>query len=197
MYSHLLFIAGLSNKIVFVLVKLMGKGYPVLYNAIGIVSIALQFLIFQMQSKKRIVFVGLLSDIGWLSYFVLQGDLISGTANIIGIMSKIIILLKEKHNWAKSKYWNVIFLVIAAIYSLFTFKIWSDIFALLACMSSILAFFMVKENTIRKVSLISYCAFACNSISKFYIVALIADITALISIIYSLIRYRKEQNKNL
>lgn len=197
MYIHLLFIAGLSDKIVFMLEKLMGKGYPILYNAIGVVSIALQFLIFQMQSKKRIVFVGLLSDMGWLSYFVLQGDLISGTANIIGIMSKIIILLQAKYNWAKSKYWNGIFFAIAAVYSLFTFRIWSDIFALIACISSILAFFMVKENTIRKVSLISYCAFACNSISKFYIVALIADITALISIISSLIRYRKEQNKNL
>ena len=168
----------------------MGIWYEVLFNAIGVISIVLQFLIFQMRNKKWIVTVGVFSDIGWLSYFALQGDWISGTANIIGIMSKAIVLFREKHTWAESKWWNVFFLVFAGGFSVLTFKSALDIFAVIACMTSILAYFMEKENNIRKVALISFCAFACNSISKLYVVALIADITALISIITSLIRYR-------
>ena len=136
--------------------------------------------------------MGILSDIGWLSYFALQGDFISGTANIIGIMSKIIILLQSKYRWAESKLWNIFFVVFAAVFSVLTFKVWMDIFALIACTLSILAFFMTKENNIRKVALLAYCAFACNSISKLYIVALIADITALISCIIALMRYKNE-----
>ena len=54
---------------------------------------------------------------------------------------------------------------------------------------------MTKENDIRKTALFAFCAFACNSISKMYIVALIADLTALISIITSLIRYSKVDAK--
>ena len=50
---------------------------------------------------------------------------------------------------------------------------------------------MKDENGIRKVALLSYCAFACNSISKLYIVALIADITALASCIIALLRYKE------
>jgi hypothetical protein len=173
----------------------MGIWYPILYNAIGVISIVLQFMIFQMKRKKQIVFVGILSDIGWLSYFALQGDFISGTANIIGIMSKIIILLQDKYKWAKSKLWNVFFVAFAVVFSILTFKVWMDVFALIACTLSILAFFMKDENNIRKVALLAYCAFACNSISKLYIVALIADVTALISCIIALIRYKKKRTE--
>ena len=169
----------------------LGVGYPILYNAIGVVSIFLRFMIFQMAHKKRIVFVGILSDIGWLSYFALQGDLISGTANIIGIMSKVVVLLREKHRWAESKLWNIFFVAFAGVFAICTFQVWMDVFAVAACTLSIMAFFMKDENGIRKVALLAYCAFMCNSISKGYVVALIADVTALISCIVSLIRYRK------
>ncbi len=188
----LLSIANISEKMVKTLDGAMGIWYPILFNAIGVISIFLQFMIFQMKCKKQIVFVGILSDIGWLSYFALQGDFISGTANIIGIMSKIIILLQSKYRWAESKLWNIFFVAFAAVFSVLTFKVWMDIFALMACTLSILAFFMTKENNIRKVALFAYCAFACNSISKLYVVALIADITALISCIIALIRYKNE-----
>ena len=193
MSNNLLFsIADISERMVKALDGAMGVGYPILFNTIGVISIFLQFMIFQMKRKKQIVFVGILSDIGWLSYFALQGDFISGTANIIGIMSKIIILLQNKYHWAESKLWNIFFVAFAAVFSVLTFKVWMDIFALIACTLSILAFFMTKENNIRKVALLAYCAFACNSISKLYVVALIADITALISCIIALIRYKNE-----
>ena len=193
MVNNLLFsIADISEKMVKTLDGAMGGWYPILFNAIGVISIFLQFMIFQMKRKKQIIFVGILSDIGWLSYFALQGDFISGTANIIGIMSKIIILLQSKYRWAESKLWNIFFVAFAAVFSVLTFKVWMDIFALIACTLSILAFFMTKENNIRKVALLAYCAFACNSISKLYIVALIADITALISCIIALMRYKNE-----
>lgn len=194
MSNNLLFsIADISEKMVNTLDGAMGVGYPILYNAIGVISIFLQFMIFQMKRKNEIVFVGILSDVGWLSYFALQGDFISGTANIIGIMSKIIILLQGKYRWADSKLWNIFFVVFAAIFSICTFKVWMDVFALTACTLSILAFFMKDENGIRKVALLAYCAFACNSISKLYMVALIADITALISCIIALCRYKEQK----
>ena len=194
MANNLLFsIANISGKMVKTLDGAMGIWYPILFNAIGVISIFLQFMIFQMKRKKQIVFVGILSDIGWLSYFALQGDFISSTANIIGIMSKVVILLQGKYRWAESKLWNVFFVAFAAVFSALTFKVWMDVFALTACTLSILSFFMTKENNIRKVALLAYCAFACNSISKFYVVALIADVTALISCIIALIRYRKEE----
>ena len=103
-------------------------------------------------------------------------------------------MLQDKHKWAESQIWKFFFVGFAAMFFVLTFQVWMDVFALLACSLSILAFFMTKENNIRKMALFAFCAFACNSISKLYIVALIADLTALISIITSLMRYSKVDN---
>ena len=169
MYSLLSPIEEFSGWIVSSLGGTLGVGYPILYNVIGVISIVLQILIFQMRDRKQIV--------------------------TVGIMSKTIALLRDKHAWAKSKLWNVFFLGVAAVFSLCTFKIWKDIFALLACTSAVLAFFMEDENKIRKISLFTYSMFVCNSLSKGYVVAFIADITALISVIVSLIRYGKKSKE--
>lgn len=196
MINQLLFsITDISEGLVGALDGALGIWYKILFNAIGVVSIFLQFMIFQMENKKKIVFVGILSDIGWLSYFALQGDFISGTANIIGIISKVVITLQGKHQWAESKLWNIFFVAFAAVFSIWTFQRWMDVFALMACTLSILAFFMTKENDIRKVALLAYCAFMCNSISKLYVVALIADITALASCAVALYRYRNQEEE--
>jgi hypothetical protein len=144
-----------------------------------------------MRDKKAIVAVGIINGLGWFTYFILQGDFVSCVANIISIMSKIIILLQYKHNWAKSIFWNYFFLVFAGVFSLLTFKTWKDIFIIISCVTNILAFFMTKESNIRKIALVAYCFAFLNSISKLYYVALIADVTALLSIVVALIRYRK------
>ena len=192
LYCYLVNMANFSQTMIETLQKFLGKGYSILFNVIGIISIFLQFMIFQMSNKRKIVFVGVMSDFGWLSYFVLQGDFISGTANIIGIMSKIVILLQNKYRWANGYGWNIFFVLFAVGFSLCTFKVWMDIFAIIACSLSILAYFMKDENNIRRIAFLSFCAFACNSISKLYIVALVADITALISCLSALIRYKKQ-----
>ena len=86
---------------------LLNANFPtwriVLFNGIGVVAIFLQFMMFQMKRRKDIIFVSMGSNVGWFSYFALQGDLISGVANVIGIMSNIIFLFRENHRWANSK----------------------------------------------------------------------------------------------
>ena len=51
---------------------------------------------------------------------------------------------------------------------------------------------MTKETLIRKISLFTYIAYMCNSISKFYVVALIADVTTFFSVIIAMYRYREK-----
>ena len=146
-----------------------------------------------MRKIHTLLFVNILSNIGWFSYFVLQGDFLSGVANVIGVLSNIVFIFRGKYSWADSKWWLALFIAVAGTYSLLTFKTYLDVFALIACVFSMIAFFMKKEKNIRIISLCSFAMFICNSVSKGYIVALIADITAVASIIISLYRYR--QNK--
>lgn len=197
MYNALFSITAISDKMVFAMESSMGVWYSVMFNAIGVISIFLQFMIFQMKSRKNIILVGMASNVGWLSYFVLQGDFISGLSNIIGIMSNVIFLMRGKYRWADSKLWLIFFLAVAATFSIVTFQTWKDVFAMLACLSSMIAFFMIKEKNIRLISLFTYVMFMCNSISKVYVVALVADITAFASVVLALIRFAKAgKNEN-
>lgn len=75
MYNLLVSISSISDKLVSTLDGAMGIGYVILYNAIGVISIVLQFLIFQMQSKKRIVFVGVLVTLVGLPILPCRGIL--------------------------------------------------------------------------------------------------------------------------
>lgn len=186
------FMLAFLEGIIDVLRSSMGIWHTVLFNAIGIISIFIQIMVFQMKDRKRIIYMNIASNIGWFSYFFLQGGFISGVSNIIGILSNIIFLMRQKYRWADSKLWLILFLAIAATYSALTFEDWRDIFPMLACLSSMCAFFTIKEENIRKISLCSYVLCACNSISHLYAVALIADITAFASIVVALFRYRKK-----
>ena len=171
----------------------MGIWYFMLFNAIGSIGIVLQILVFQMKTRRKIIFVNIASNISWLCYFWLQADFVSGLANIIGIMSNIIFMMRGKYRWADSKLWLILFLVVGGAFALVTFKTWKDIFAILASILSITAFFMLKERNIRILSLFTYLMFVCNSVSKGYAVALIADITALMSVVIALIRFKKKR----
>ena len=126
-----------------------------------------------------------------------QGDFLSGVSNVIGVLSNIVFIFRGKYTWADSKWWLALFIAVAGTYSALTFKSYLDIFALIACVFSMIAFFMKKEKNIRKISLCSFAMFMCNSISKGYIVALIADITAVASIIIALLRYHKDKEEPL
>jgi len=165
----------------------------VLYNAVGVIGIFLQIILFQMRERKTIIFLNIVNNVVWFSYFGLQGDFLSGVSNVIGIISNLIFLCRGKYRWADSNLWLLLFVAVGVTYSLFTYRDWRDIFPMIGCASSMTAFFMIKEENIRKVSLFTYSMFMCNSISKLYIVAMIADVTALTSVIIALIRYRKKK----
>ncbi len=192
MYNGLFSFIEFADEMVAFLDGNLGIWYHILYNAIGVIAIIVQFMIYQMTNRKSILLVGIFSHIGFFSYFFLQGQFISGVGNVIGIISSIIFLMRDKYRWANSKLWIIFFLAVAATFSILTFKTWKDIFPMLGCLSSMLAFFMIKEENIIKISFFTYVFFMCNSISKLLIVALIADVTAFISVLISLLRLRKK-----
>lgn len=191
MYNGLFSLIDLSEQLVSFLGGNLGVWYHVLYNAVGVISIAIQFMIFQMKNRRSILIVGIFSHLGFMTYFCLQGEFISSVGNIIGIISSSIFLMRNKYKWANSNLWIIFFLAVGATFSILTFKTWKDIFPMLGCLSSMTAFFMIKEENIIKTSFFTYIFFMCNSISKFLIVALIADVTAFISVIISLIVLKK------
>ena len=53
LYCYLVNMANFSQTMIETLQKFLGKGYSILFNVIGIISIFLQFMIFQMSNKRK------------------------------------------------------------------------------------------------------------------------------------------------
>ena len=172
----------------------MSLGRTVLFNACGVLGIVMQILIYQMKTRKKILCLSMINNVIWFSYFALQGDFLSGVTSVVGFVSGCIFLFRGKYRFADSKAWLILFVAIAVGMSVFTFNTWKDIFPCIGCAASISALFMIKEENIRKISLVTYAMFMCNSISKLYVVALVADVTAFASVVIGLIRYKKKDN---
>ena len=189
--------AHFSEHFVTSLKDALGGWYAVIYNFVGVLSIILQFVSFQMKRRAGIITLTILNSCGWMIYFVMQGDFTSFAVGIVGIMRNVVFMLREKHTWAKSRAWLYAFLTISITVSIFTFRVWQDIFPTLASLFSIVAYYMIDENRLRKISLITFSLWIANSVSKGYVVAAVADITAMMSLLVSLYRYRKIRGKSL
>ena len=49
-------------------------GRVILFNAFGVLGIALQILLYQMQTRKKILYFSMVNHVAWFCYFAFQGD---------------------------------------------------------------------------------------------------------------------------
>jgi hypothetical protein len=70
-----------------------------------------------------------------------------------------------------------------------SYKVWHDIFPIIGGVFSILCYFVINKKTYRVLSTFNMSFWLSNSISKMYIMALINDSIALLSVIVSIFRF--------
>ena len=70
-----------------------------------------------------------------------------------------------------------------------TFKYWHDIFAIVGGVLTTLSYFVLNKKTYRFINVFNMSCCVSNSISKMYVLALINDSFALISVIVSIFRF--------
>lgn len=190
------FLNQLSKNIVTALTPL-GIWYTIITNFIGVIAIILLALTFQMKSRNKLLLVFIFSQLCWAAYFSLQGDLSSGIMCAISIVMSLIFMQRQKHKWANSILWLFFFIALMLTCSILTFKNdWRNIFPLLGNLLTAISFFMLNEKILRVINIGTYLCWMGNSISKFYIVALISDTLTFISVIVSIIRFNKEQKNS-
>lgn len=155
---------------------------------IGALGMGANIAIYQQKSRKQILIFKLISDIFWgLHYFLLHAY--SGCAiAVIGMAREGIFINKEKQ-WAKSRFWLFLFLVISAASAWLT---WKNAFSLLpacASMLSVISFWQNKPNLTRFISFpISICMLIYDIVSGSYI-GICNEVFTLISAIIGVIRY--------
>ena len=173
----------------------LGFFYYILVYGIGILAMTLTIVAYQFRRRVTILLCSCAGQIFWILYFFLQGDLASATACALSAVMLAIFSRKEKWRWVTSPVTIAFFLVLMTATSLASFRGWQDIFPVLAGVFGVLASSRATEKRLRQLS-IPWCLFwLCNSIVKFYPVALITDFCSTLSAAIALWRYRETKNK--
>lgn len=179
----------ISDKLVENLNNSLGIWYAIILNAFGVIAILLKFSEYQIKNRKIIFLMGALAQVLWTLHFAFMGDFSSCIACIMSAISIQIFSLRKDHKWAKSPIWIVLFLAVQMFTSIYTFGEWKDIFSILAGILCVFAYCQIDLKKFRFISIFYCLAWVLNSATKIYVLALICDVTSLISVLISFYRY--------
>ena len=190
MINNLVFsIVEISNKLVYALSNSLGIWYTIILNAFGVIAILLKVSEFQLKSRKLIFTFASCSALCWVMYFLVQGDFVSMFINLICMINIIIFLQRDKYKWASSRWLLYIFIALQLTLGIISFKYWHDIFAICGGVLTTLSYFVLNKKTYRFINVFNMSCWVSNSISKMYVMALINDSFALVSVIVSIFRF--------
>ncbi len=189
--NNLLFsLAQVGGDIVAGLTAFLGvDGYRILINGIGVIAIGTKILETQNKKRNRIIFYAMLGAICWVTYFILYGDFTSALVNLIGFIQLSVFFQRGKHKWADSKVWLVFFLMVQVAISVFTWQDYFSLFPVVGGLLSTIAYFVMDEKAYRYLFLSLILCWIGNGIARVYVIALIHDCFAAVSILVAIIRY--------
>ena len=189
MNNLLISIPELSGKIVSFLDTSLGIWYFLILNAFGVIALICKASEFQVKSRKIIFTLATLSVTCWMIYFLLQGDFASSLVSLVGVVQLLIFSQRGKKKWADSILWLIGLLIIQVIFAVMSYKVWFDLFSITAGILTTIAYYVSNRRTYRYLSAILISLWVCNSISKVYVLALINDLIALVSILVAIVRF--------
>ena len=187
------------DGVVEVLSENLGFWYIILINIIGVLAILTKASEYQFKKRAIRFMLCITACTCWLTYFLLQGQTVSTFANLVSALQTVIFMQRDKHEWAKSKIWLFVFLILQISTCVIGFRVWHDIFPPVAGIFGAIAYFVLDEKKYRCFALLNVIFWLSNSISKMplTLLALICDSTCTISGTIGLVRfYKRQKGKN-
>lgn len=185
---------AISKSIVEAMTSL-GVWNDIIVNGIGVIALVFLVASYQMKSRRLMFNVYFGTAIAWTFYFGLQGNIASALMNVVGLVRTFVFRLRGKKEWVDSYWTLVVFLAVSLGLTALSFRDPRDIFPLLATAFQTIAFFAIKEKTIRLINLMGYVAWILNGVTCGYWVALICDSITFVSLIVALCRYSKKEKE--
>lgn len=173
----------------------LGFFYYILVYGIGALAMFFSISAYQFRRRVTILLFILFGQLSWVAYFFLQGDLTSAIACGLTALILAVFTKKDKWPWATKPLTVAAFALIVALFSLLSYRTWTDIFPLLAGVFTVLSGSRENEKNLRILALFYCVLWTCNSIAKFYPVALANDLFCTVSTIVALVRFRQKKEK--
>lgn len=160
----------------------------------GVAGIALNFLIYQQKTGKKLLLLKLVSDILWCIHYYLLGAYAGACVALIGALRETTFINVDKKSKAGPMFLGF-FCLLSVISAVVT---WKSIFSLLPSVASVLSvisFYIANPGISRIMSFpISACMFSYSLVSGSYS-GIANEIITVISSIAGMIRMRKIQNQ--
>lgn len=186
---NLLALSDVSQNLVSSLTNSLGFWYLIILNGFGVIAMILKVIEYQLKSRNMALVLAVIGTTCWLFYFAFQGDFTSAIVTIIGVLQFLVFFQRGKHAWANSIWWLFLSLSLQIVTGLITFAVWHDAFALLAGLFGSAAYFMISKKKYRAMSFFYAGFWVANSVLKWYIIALLNDAFAFISVSIAIIRF--------
>ena len=189
MYNLLVSFSELSENVKNFLNNSLGIWYLVILNAFGIIAIIIKSSEYQCKKRKTIFTCAICTFICWTCYFLLQGDFVGALMNLTCLIELIVFYQRGKHAWAEKGWWLYFFLTLQLTLGILTFKIWHDVFAIVGGLLTTLSYFVLNKRTYRFISFFNMSSWVCNGAFKGYVLTLINDSLAVLSVLVSIVRF--------
>lgn len=177
----------------------LGIWYYIILNAFGIIAILFKVSEFQLKNRKQILLFATFACFSWVLYFGLQGGFTSALSCLIMAIMTIVFSQREKHKWANSIFWLILFIALQLGMFFLTARYWFDVLPAIAGVISAVAYYVLDENKYRVLIFFYVILWVINSFINLYVISMISDSLSTISSSIAIIRYnilKKGNTKN-
>mgnify|MGYP001130253951 CR=1 FL=1 len=161
----------------------------IIAQAIGFVAVIVTVSSFQIDNRKTILLLLMVSSSLYSIHFLLLGALTGSALNAINIARNYIFAQKYEYKWANSRLWLLFFIVVFIFAGILTWDGLKTILPVVGMIAGVIAFWMKNTTHIRLLALIAPpCWFIYNFIVGSY-PGMVVEVFTVTSIIIAVIRY--------
>ena len=158
---------------------------------IGVVAIVEGFFIFLSSKRERILIFKFISDALWVANQLLIGGYTGALLNGIAMGREVVFYNRDKHKWAATPLWLVVFMLITAISPMMSLisgkEGWYAILPALGSMAAVIGFYSRRPAITRYVSFLANGLWLIYAIFVENISSIVCNIVLLVSAVTGLI----------
>ncbi|MCR4674401.1 MAG: YgjV family protein [Lachnospiraceae bacterium] len=158
-------------------------------QVIGFVAMFFSVFSFQMNSHKKIILMQMAATVCFAIQYYLLGAYTGMVVDIIATVRSMIFYFREDKEWARSKWWIVIFMAAFAVSGIFTYESPVSLLAIFAMMLNTISFACTKPKLVRTTILISSPMFLIYNIIMASMGGIVNEVFVEISSVVGLLRY--------
>ena len=160
-------------------------------SIIGYIAIAVSVLIYQQNTRKKLLICKGLSDVLWISHYILLSAYTGAAVTAVAMLRTLVFLNKDAKD-PKNRKWLFVFLGISIISGILTWNGFFSIFAMCGSLIAIVSFYIGDPKLTRILSFpVSVCMLTYGA-SNGSVAAVINEILVMGSSVLGMLRNRKK-----